>query len=303
MQIQQDHRSRKRSSYWQNLVEGATALYKVETLDTLIDHYAPQPKTAILDIGCGTSVLANTLRSRSPGCRLMCMDYDPVVVARMRAASDDPTIEWRVADILDLAGTTDRFDLVLLIDMLHEVYSFYGRSEGAGIGIIDHHRGLAVVEMALAEIARIVSPGGAIAITDNVLSDAAGPYLVRLRQPDRLAPVIAQFIAEYPSRRIAPVWVAGDTFEIGSSDFCILLTRSNKLKSGQIDRWNVEKLEVHQYFDRAGYQRLFDSLGFDMHATVGTPSEALAEWAEDFDVLAGGSGLPDKRISLLAVKR
>lgn len=301
MDIQQDHKLRKMSGYWSNLVAGDTGVYKAEVIDALVSEHGPAACRALLDIGCGTSAIAQTLRSRYPGCRLVCMDYDSAVVERMRAESADPTVEWRVADIFRVDEWDERFDLVLLLDMLHEVYSFYGRDDGPTPGPIDHARGLDATRRALAAVAGVVAPDGGIVITDNVLSPEAGDVTIRLREPGRLRPILERFVAEYPSRRIALRWRDDDSFVIPSHDFCILTTQYNKLSTNQPERWNVEKLEIHQYMTVAEYHETFASLGFTCHAVVGTPEAARAEWAADFEMIAGAAALPEKRVTLIAV--
>lgn len=301
MDISQDHKSRKKDGYWSNLVEGETGIYKAEAIDELLDRVFPARCGAVLDVGCGTSVIALTLRSRLQAPRMVFMDYDAGVIQAMQQQVTDPTVEWKIGDIFLIGSWEERFDLVLLLDMIHEVYSFYGRPVRDVTTEIDHGRGQQAVKDALAQVARLVNPGGGIIITDNVLSPTNVPLIVRARS-DKAAAVVRHFLADYPSRRIAVDWLDNHLFRIQSHDFCILLTQYNKIKSEQNDRWSVEKFEIHQYMTEQELAETFAELGFAMHSIVGTPEGAAVEWNEDFEVIEGLPAIPDKRITLLAIK-
>lgn len=301
MDLTQAHKSRKQDAYWENLVQGETARYKARVLDALIAAHCPATADSLLDIGCGTSDIALHYLDALHGRRLVGLDYDAAVVEAVARRYDDPRLEWRQADIFELGGAGDRFDLVFMLDMLHEVYSFQGRPNRDLAEPIDHALGLDAARRALAQVAAAVAPGGAIAITDNVLCPDDVPVSVRVTSPAARR-AVGDFLRDYPARRIAHAWSDADTLELGSHDFCILLSQYNKLKQDDLARWNVEKLEIHQYMTVAEYDRCFSDLGFVLHAVVGTPAEARAEWQADFRVETGMPGLPDKRITLLAVR-
>lgn len=301
MELTQTHKSRKRDAYWDNLVQGETAQYKVKALDALIAAHGPSKVDGLLDIGCGTSEIALHYLDALGGRRLVGLDYDAAVVEAAARRYGDPRLEWRQADIFELGRSADRFDLVFMLDMLHEVYSFCGRPNGDVAEPIDHALGLDAARRALAQVATVVAPGGAVAITDNVLCPDDVRVTVRVLNAQARG-AVGRFLDEYPARRMAHRWAGADTLEIGSHDLCILLTQYNKLKQADPARWNVEKLEIHQYMTVAEYRDCFGDLGFTLHATVGTPPDAGAEWTADFRMESGLPGLPDKRITLLAVK-
>lgn len=301
MELTQTHKSRKRDAYWQNLVQGETARYKARALDALIAAHAPSRVDGLLDIGCGTSEIALHYLDTLGGRRMVGLDYDAAVVEAAARRHDDPRLEWRQADIFELSGSGDRFDLVFMLDMLHEVYSFCGRPNRNVAEPIDHGLGQDAARRALAQVAAVVAPGGGIVITDNVLCPDDVPVAVQVLNPSARQ-AVETFLDEYPARRIAHRWDGPDLLELRSHDLCILLTQYNKLKPADRTRWNVEKLEIHQYMTVEEYRQCFGGLGFVLHASVGTPPDAGAEWNADFRMLSGLPALPDKRITLLAVK-
>jgi hypothetical protein len=75
------------------------------------------------------------------------------------------------------------------------------------------------------------------------------------------------------------------------------------VKTENWSRFAVERFEIHQYMTLAEYQALFGRLGFVVHAEIGTPRDAQTEWRADFELLDGLAQLPEKRITLLAIKQ
>jgi SAM-dependent methyltransferase len=295
-----EHKTRKRDAYWEDLVGGGTAAYKLAQLESLLDEHPVPRGGVVLDVGCGTSDASDFVRGLVEASSAVRCDYDAAIVQRESDVCTDPSVEFRVADIFELAGWTDEFSLVLFLDMLHEVYSFVGR--GADVNAeIDHDRGLRAVREAVASVGRLVVPGGGIVITDNVVCEPEVDVLVEVSATAR--PAVLRFLAEYPSRRMAVRWPGDSVLAIGSRDLCVLLTQYNKIKKGDEERWTVEQLEIHQYMTAQEYRSMFDDLGFDLHTRIGTPADALEEWERDFRVVSGLSALPPKRITLLAIRR
>jgi predicted O-methyltransferase YrrM len=300
MDLADDHKQRKLESYWSNLVEGANGIYKAAVIDRLIQDHFEGTAEAMLDIGVGTSAIALEHRKKLEAPRLVCADYDAKVVEESKQAFGDGTIEWRVADIFDIDQWTERFDLVFLLDMIHEVYSFYGRPNRDTDEPIDHDLGIKRSVEAISKVASLVKVGGGIIISDNILTEERGPVRVRVKN-ENTREAVEYFFENYRSRRMRPTW-SGATFELPSRDFCILLTQYNKIKQQKWDRWNVERLEVHQYMSESEYRQMFEDLGFRMHIEIGTPEDARQEWDGDFEVVAGRDGLPPKRVTLIAIR-
>lgn len=303
MALTDDHKQSKQQPYWSDLVNGVTGAYKAGQLDALITKFGPKAVRSILDFGSGTSPITLAYLDRFNAATLVCADYDPAIVTAGQGSSTDPRIQWRQANILELAGWEDRFDLVFLLDMLHEVYSFCGRPVVAGQiqnGTVDHALGLTAVDQALAQVCTHVAPNGAVVITDNVLCPDNLPVTVAIKNYATLD-AVRTFLSTYPCRQMAVEWITPDTLRLGSHDLCILLTQYNKIKANDMDRWNVEKLEIHQYMTAQDYRTAFSRHGFTVQTIIGTPAESWAEWTDDFTMIDGLPALPDKRITLIAV--
>jgi ubiquinone/menaquinone biosynthesis C-methylase UbiE len=117
----------------------------------------------VLDVGCGPGTLALELARRAPGLTVIGVDISPdmVAVARAAAAQKGQDVRFEVADGAALPFPDGAIDLVVSTLSMH------------------HWERKAAV---LAELARVVRPGGAIRIYDvwrpELLTAAQGLPLV-----------------------------------------------------------------------------------------------------------------------------
>ena len=298
MQVEAHHKNSKGSAYWADLTARETHAYRQICLDQLLEEHFRRSCVSILELGVGTDTVLLDYKHRFGAARAVGVDYDEPAIRRMRQAY--PEASWQVADIMEMRPE-GRYDLVLLLDVVHEIYSFYGRPGRQLSERVDHALGLQAVGTMFDNLCGSIEPGGAIALTDNVLPNVDRPMQIRMRHQAARA-AVERFVDTYPSKKISASW-DGDVLSLPASDLCVLLTQYNKIKQGKEDRWEVERMEVHQYMSEAEYCAFFARLGFATYAILGTPSQALSEWEEDFDLVAGGEAFPHKRITLLAVRR
>lgn len=129
---------------------------------------ATQLSGEVLELGTGSGANAVELLARYPTIRLTATDVDPAMPAAARRRLDrfGDRIDVREADATALPFPDASFDAVVSLIMLHHVIDW---------------------ERALAEVARVLCPGGILAGYDLVLSRPAR-VLHRLdRSPHRLA--------------------------------------------------------------------------------------------------------------------
>jgi ubiquinone/menaquinone biosynthesis C-methylase UbiE len=92
----------------------------------------------ILDLGCGTGIVARVLRERLGGAaNIVGVDPSPPMIEKARSL--EPELDWRVGNAMALPFTDGSFDLVLWQEMLHFVPDRMA---------------------ALHEVRRVLSPGG-----------------------------------------------------------------------------------------------------------------------------------------------
>lgn len=302
MNVSTQHKQQKFKAYWEDLTAGTTGQYKEGVIDHLINEHFDRRGARLLDIGAGTCGTILKYAQRFDSLDVALLDYDAAVIEQMKAEYRGSNIQWIVADIFDLDPSL-QFDLVFTLDMLHEVYSFYGRPRRVMEEPVEHEIGLGYVQKALAAIAQIISPGGGLVITDNVLCPENNEVRVRCLNP-KVQRAVAYFFENFPTKRIPHIFLSdGAEVCLNSRDFCILLTQYNKIKAENWTRWNVEQFEIHQYLCLEQYRQILGDLGFEVHAVIGTPHFTLAEWREDFQIVEGLTDIPEKRITLLAIKK
>jgi ubiquinone/menaquinone biosynthesis C-methylase UbiE len=82
----------------------------------LLEYAAPQPGERVLDLACGTGVVARHVAPRIGATgRLIALDLRPgmLAVARSLPAPSGAAIEWREGDAVALDLPADSFDLVV----------------------------------------------------------------------------------------------------------------------------------------------------------------------------------------------
>ena len=302
MDISTKHQNLKFNGYWDDLVGGNTGQYKEAVIDRLLQEKRDVPSAKLLDIGCGTRDLLfkyyKNLKSES----VSFVDYDEQIIQSMKQNYPQDYAFWYVQDIFKLKDWKESFDLVFMLDMLHEIYSFYGRFNRDVTLSVDHDLGMKFVKEALSNIVTLLNPKGGIIITDNVLCEENQMIKVKVRT-DKVKQAIQYFVENYPSRIFNIQIDEDNVFEVNSRDFCILLTQYNKIKRGDLDRFQIERMEIHQYMTLKEYEEIFVSFGMKTDVVIGTPTDAKEEWNQDFEIVEGLDAMPEKRVTLLAQKK
>lgn len=108
----------------------------------------------VLEIGCGSGAMASRILERFPDVELTATDYDPEMVAdaAARLARFGGRVSIERADATDLPYGEAEFDAVVSFIMLHHVMNW---------------------EPALAEVARVLRPGGLLVGYDIAASAPA----------------------------------------------------------------------------------------------------------------------------------
>ncbi len=111
--------------------------------DALVDAIAPATGEAVLDVACGTGIVARLARTRAgPGARIVGVDVNPGMLEVARRT--EPGIEWRQGD----AGSLPLAD-------------------GERFGVVTCHQGAQFFPdraAALGELHRALAPGGRVAV-------------------------------------------------------------------------------------------------------------------------------------------
>ncbi len=153
-----------------------------EWAEWVVDAAGPQHGQSVLDVACGTGIVARTIAERvGPSGRVVGVDLNPAMLAvaqRLR-----PDLEWQEADAAELPFSASSFDLVLC--------------EAALMFFPDRVR-------ALAEMARVLGDDGTVVVqawSKLERQPGYGPFIdVAVRHA---GPAAAELLGSY--------WAAGDT--------------------------------------------------------------------------------------------
>jgi len=137
------------------------ARHTERTALALLEHVSLPSQPRCLEIGCGQGVVTRLLAERY-GAQVVASDYDPaqVSLARERLAGLDAPVEFRVVDARAVPFDDAEFDAVFSFGVLHHIPGGWRE--------------------AVAEIARVLKPGGWFVFTDLVVSPRVGRLMGRL---------------------------------------------------------------------------------------------------------------------------
>lgn len=128
------------------LFGGATDAMRRMALPAIVDGVRDASAPRVLDVACGTGRFLGTLAAALPDARLYGVDLSPAYVARARARRPDVALLVENAEALPFADGT--FDAVSCVFLLHELPRDVRRR-------------------VLAEILRVLRPGGVISVCDS----------------------------------------------------------------------------------------------------------------------------------------
>ena len=141
-----DHPVAQQYDRWATVYDRLWQWYIHQTLSVLQSWAALQPGERVLDVGCGTGAFEERIVATGVDNEIVGVDLSTEMLAQARAKhASHPQIMFRQADVHALPFDTGRFDVVVSASTFH----YFDNPERA-----------------LAEMARVLRPGGRLVILD-----------------------------------------------------------------------------------------------------------------------------------------
>ena len=253
----------------------------------------------LLELGCGDGqIIGPLLDAHTDSCDLygsVGVDYSPQVLQRCRQRIPGLTCVAGDFSDPDLLSSLGHFDLILMVNALHEVYSDCFSAE---LGEIDDPGGKEQVKQTLAAASGHLHPGGWLVLFDGLEPEDALGQTRRIRFRDRQSRTgFETFVREYQPFHIHYQPVDGDMcVELSLRDLTRYLTKSNFLGNAL---WETEKLQSYQYFTQEEFRSVIKQIGLQLvELNILTLNED--KWDSLVSLETDGSGFPDEHILILA---
>ena len=266
-----------------------------------ISRQSGQP-LRILELGCGEGQVIGTLMdAHAPLCdsqMVVGIDYNDQSLARCRR--DFPGLHFENGDFTDktlLAGL-GKYDLVLLVNALHEVFSAAISPE---LGEVDVLLGKQRVEEALRGAVSCLAPGGWLVLFDGLEPAGDPDDLLRIRFQDRQAwDDFEIFASQYQPFRISYRKLENPlTIEISRRNFTRYLTKSIFLGK---HLWQTERRESYQYYTLDEFQAVFARQGIEI-VELRTLTVNADKWRRVVEIVTSYEDFPDEHVLILARKK
>ena len=292
--------------YWEVRLRELEDLGKREAIlvaSRLIRNLAESPgqPVRILELGCGEGQVIGALVQAHAQVRLIntsCgVDYDHPAIAKCRQYY--PGISVIEGDFTDqnLIAGLGRFEIVLLVNALHEVFS---AGYSAELGEVAVPEAKQRVEQTLTSAVECLSPGGYLVLFDGVEppGDVQDTLSIRFRNWQARNRFDA-FAREYHPFRIS-YRETGDPMvvELSWRDFTRYITKSIFLGK---QLWQTERLESYQYFNEDEFRDALSHLGMaicEMHPLTVN----YEKWHSEVEIMTPGVDFPVEHILIVARK-
>ncbi len=253
----------------------------------------------LLELGCGEGQVIGTLldshkqlcdRNHSLG-----VDYNAQSVSRCR--KDYPGLRVDQADFTDpdILGNLGKFDIVLLVNALHEVFSNTYNNE---LGEVDIPAAKFNVQLALSGAIKCLEPSGWLVLFDGLEQEGDPHDSIELHFLDPQAradfetfakqyhPFNIQFTQLYDPMNVL----------LSRRSFTRYITKSIFLGK---KLWQTEQLESYQYFTEQEFRTAIDQQGL-LIKDLQTLTMNDDKWHSRVEIITPGIEFPDEHILIIA---
>lgn len=295
------------SFYWEMRLAPLENLGKraaILSISRLIRTLAERGKAPLrlLELGCGEGqVIGQLLDAHASLCSIqgsVGVDYNAQSLAACRRTYAG--VHWVEGDFTnpELLAGLGKFDIVILVNALHEVFS---DTLTSGLDEMDIPAAKSQVERALTRAAGCLEPAGWLVLFDGLDPPGDPHRVVRIRFRDyQSREGFETFAAQFQPFSITYQDV-NDTWcvELSQRDFTRYITKSIFLGK---HLWESERLQSYQYFTEVEYRQVLESLGLVItERTTLTMNEE--KWRQRVKIETQGERFPDEHIMILASRQ
>lgn len=194
--------------------------------------------SAILDLGCGIGALTTRLADRFPSAMIVGIDRSKYLISRLQKRQNILTV---LGDIPNLPLRDDFFDLVITVQVLHEIF---------------HFKGADALVKTLQNVYSLLKKEGEFIIFDHV---NPGNSQISLRLPNELLKKLREFPSKFRPRRIDYDDLGEGRIRTSARDFYDFVTKIWALNS---ELEEEEMSETHTPFTRQELVNLIQEAGF-----------------------------------------
>lgn len=292
--------------YWEVRLREMDTLGKHEAILTIsrlirrLSQSTGQP-VRLLELGCGEGQIIGTLveaHRQVPGIdNSLGVDYYLPSIQKCRR--NYPQMQFIHGDFTDplLLNQISKFEIVLLVNALHEVFSAAFSSD---LEEVDPHTGKARVNQALQGAASRVATGGYLVLFDGLEMPGDIQEMLSIQFHDLPARRLFEtFAREYHPFRIT-YQETGDPMQVRLSrrDFTRYITKSIFLGK---KLWETERLESYQYFNIHEFEDAFVRAGLAIREQR-TLTMNDEKWNRVVEIKTPGCDFPEEHIMIVAQK-
>ncbi|MBW6474684.1 MAG: methyltransferase domain-containing protein [Anaerolineaceae bacterium] len=287
--------------YWETRLQHLQGQGKGEVIlqSSRLIRAANQP-IRILEAGCGEAQIIGSLVDAhgSPEGEQASVGIDRDLTALAVARKTYPSIRFLTGDFTDteLLQSLGKFDLLLLVNALHHVFS---DAYDPSIGEIDVPKGKANLHTSFATLAQSVKPGGYVILFDGLEADIPldTPVQIQFQSPEAQGK-FQTFAREYLPFRIQYQLNTGDSVTLSMRNFTRYVTKIIFLGK---PLWKRERQESYQYFNESEMHTMLTRNGFDIQE-FRLLSVDYDHWLQEVRILTPGVDFPPEHVLITAQK-
>ena len=257
------------------------------------------PPARILEAGCGEAQIIGALVDAhgNPSGENPSVGIDRDTKALSVARHHYPSIRFLKGDFTDshLLKSLGKFDLLLLVNALHHVFSDAYDSD---LGEINVPIGKANVHSSFADLAQTVKPGGYLILFDGLEANGSPDALIQIRFLNSEAwQKFQTFAQEYkPFKIIYQLETDKKTITINLRDFTRYITKIIFLEKLL---WERERQESYQYFQEVEMRQMIKENDFEIQE-FRRLSVDYDHWLQEVEIITPGVEFPPEHVIITA---